>query len=384
MSAASETDIRFMHEAVALAAEGRYSTSPNPAVGCVIVRDGGILARGFHERAGGPHAEAAALAAAAAAGIDVRGATAYVSLEPCNHHGRTGPCAEALVAAGIARVVYAEEDPNPAVAGGGAGRLRAAGIAVEGGVGAAAAAALNRGFIKCMRTGLPRVRVKLAMSLDGAVALASGESQWITGPVARAEVQRLRAEACAVLTGVGTVLADDPSLTVRDARFVMRGRQPLRVVLDSALRTPAASRMLGLAGGTLIFTANEDTQAHARLARTGAEIAVVTRGAGGLDLPAVLAALGARGVNELLVEAGPLLAGQFIEARSFDELVVHLAPKLLGRAARRAFTLASPLELAAALTLETTTVERLGDDVSLTFVPAPHGGHGLPARTEES
>ncbi|MEQ8232584.1 MAG: bifunctional diaminohydroxyphosphoribosylaminopyrimidine deaminase/5-amino-6-(5-phosphoribosylamino)uracil reductase RibD [Gammaproteobacteria bacterium] len=384
MPAASDTDLRFMREAIALAAEGRYSTSPNPAVGCVIVRDGTILARGFHARAGGPHAEAAALAAAAADGVDVRGATAYVSLEPCNHHGRTGPCAEALIAAGIARVVYAEDDPNPAVAGGGAGRLREAGIAVEGGVGAVPAGALNRGFIKRMRSGLPRVRVKLAMSLDGAVALASGESQWITGPTARAEVQRLRAESCAVMTGVGTVLADDPALTVRDERFAMRGRQPLRVILDSTLRTPPTAHLLGLPGGTLIFTATEDAQLHAQLARTGAEVVVVGRGAGGLDLAAVLTALGARGVNELLVEAGPQLAGQVIEARVFDELVVHLAPKLLGREARRAFALASPLALAEALTLETVAVARLGADTALTFVPAVPDGHPFPARTEES
>ena len=371
MDPASDIDLGFMREAIALAAEGRYSTTPNPAVGCVIVRDGRVVGRGFHARAGAPHAEAAALAAAADA--DLRGATAYVSLEPCNHHGRTGPCAEALIAAGIARVVYAEDDPNPRVDGGGAARLRAAGVDVLGGVGAAEAATLNRGFFKRMRTGLPRVRVKLAMSLDGAVALASGESQWITGPEARAEVQRLRAESCAVLTGIGTVLADDPSLNVRDPRFDLRGRQPLRVVLDSALRTPPSARLLAIDGATLVFTASCDAAARARLEQAGAEVVGIAAGAGGLDLAAVLRELGRRGINEALVEAGPLLAGRVIDARACDELVVHVAPKLLGREAQRAFALASPLSLAAALEFDLVTVERLGADVALTLTPAPAG-----------
>ena len=371
MDPASDIDLGFMREAIALAAEGRYSTTPNPAVGCVIVRDGRVVGRGFHARAGAPHAEAAALAAAADA--DLRGATAYVSLEPCNHHGRTGPCAEALIAAGIARVVDAEDDPNPRVDGGGAARLRAAGVDVLGGVGAAEAATLNRGFFKRMRTGLPRVRVKLAMSLDGAVALASGESQWITGPEARAEVQRLRAESCAVLTGIGTVLADDPSLNVRDPRFDLRGRQPLRVVLDSALRMPPSARLLAIDGATLVFTASCDAAARARLEQAGAEVVGIAAGAGGLDLAAVLRELGRRGINEALVEAGPLLAGRVIDARACDELVVHVAPKLLGREAQRAFALASPLSLAAALEFDLVTVERLGADVALTLTPAPAG-----------
>ncbi len=376
MHSASDIDLGFMREAIALAARGRYSTTPNPAVGCVIVRDGRVVARGFHARAGAPHAEAAALAAAAQA--DLRGATAYVSLEPCNHHGRTGPCAEALLAAGIARVVYAEDDPNPQVEGGGAARLRAAGIDVLGGVGAAEAAALNRGFFKRMRTGLPRVRVKLAMSLDGAVALASGESQWITGAEARAEVQRLRAESCAVLTGIGTVLADDPSLNVRDPRFELRGRQPLRVVLDSALRMPPSARMLALDGATLVFTASGDAGARSRLEQAGAEVVAGAAGADGLDLAAVLGELGRRGINDVLVEAGPLLAGKVIDGRWFDELVVHVAPKLLGRDARRAFALASPLSLAAALRLDLVDVERLGADVALTLTPAPAGVDATP------
>ena len=371
MDPASDIDLGFMREAIALAAEGRYSTTPNPAVAHDDAADGRVVGRGFHARAGAPHAEAAALAAAADA--DLRGATAYVSLEPCNHHGRTGPCAEALIAAGIARVVYAEDDPNPRVDGGGAARLRAAGVDVLGGVGAAEAATLNRGFFKRMRTGLPRVRVKLAMSLDGAVALASGESQWITGPEARAEVQRLRAESCAVLTGIGTVLADDPSLNVRDPRFDLRGRQPLRVVLDSALRMPPSARLLAIDGATLVFTASCDAAARARLEQAGAEVVGIAAGAGGLDLAAVLRELGRRGINEALVEAGPLLAGRVIDARACDELVVHVAPKLLGREAQRAFALASPLSLAAALEFDLVTVERLGADVALTLTPAPAG-----------
>jgi len=376
MQSASDIDLGFMREAIALAAEGRYSTTPNPAVGCVIVRDGRVVARGFHARAGAPHAEAAALADATEG--DVRGATAYVSLEPCNHHGRTGPCAEALIEAGIVRVVYAEDDPNPRVAGGGAARLRAAGIDVLGGVGAAEAATLNRGFFKRMRTGLPRVRVKLAMSLDGAVALASGESQWITGPEARAEVQRLRAESCAVLTGIGTVLADDPSLNVRDSRFDLRGRQPLRVVLDSGLRVPPSARLLAIDGATLVFTASRDAAARARLEQAGAEVVVTAAGEGGVDLAAVLLELGQRNINEVLVEAGPLVAGRVIGDRRFDELVVHVAPKLLGREARRAFELVSPLSLAAALELELATVERLGADVALTLTSVPAGAEASP------
>lgn len=371
MKVADDRDGAFLREAIELAGAGRYSTSPNPAVGCVLVRDGEVVARGFHARAGEPHAEVMALAAA---GERARGATAYVSLEPCNHHGRTGPCSEALLAAGIARVVYAADDPNPAVAGGGAVRLRAAGIEVVGGLECERAMALNAGFFKRMRCGRPRVTVKLAMSLDGAMALASGESQWITGPIARAEVQRLRAAAGAVVTGVDTVLVDDPQLNVRDTRFELRGRQPWRVILDSDLRTPPAARLLQVPGPVLVLAADAGGAAADALRAAGAEVRAVARGSGGLDLGAVLDVLAALPVNDVLVEAGPRLAGRVLGAGLADELVVHLAPKLLGRTARRAFDIDSPARLADALALSLVSSARLGDDMALVFAARP-GSH---------
>lgn len=360
------SDLAFMREAVALAAEGRYSTSPNPAVGCVLVRAGEVVARGFHARAGTAHAEVAALTAA---GPAARGATAYVSLEPCNHHGRTGPCTEALIAAGIARVVYACDDPNPRVAGQGAARLRAAGIVVAAGIGAADAGALNRGYFKRMRGARPFVRIKMAMSLDARMALASGESQWITGAVARAEVQRLRAESCAIVTGSGTVLADDPALTVRDPRFNLRGRQPRRIVVDRRLTIPATARLLSLPGETRVLTTCSDAGRVAALEAAGADVECFAEGA--LDPDAVLAHLGALEVNEVLVEAGPTLAAAFLAAGAYDELIVHLAPRILGAGARAAFGLPSPARLADALGFELVSSARLGDDMSLTFASRP-------------
>ncbi|MEX2479294.1 MAG: bifunctional diaminohydroxyphosphoribosylaminopyrimidine deaminase/5-amino-6-(5-phosphoribosylamino)uracil reductase RibD [Gammaproteobacteria bacterium] len=362
MSAA--LDLAFMREALALAARGRHSTSPNPAVGCVLVRDGAVVARGYHERAGAAHAEVRALCAAGAA---ARGATAYVSLEPCNHHGRTGPCTEALIEAGIARVVYACDDPNPQVAGQGAARLRAAGIDVTAGVAAAEAVVLNRGFFKRMRSGRPFVRIKLAMSLDARVALASGESQWITGPAARAEVQRLRAEACAVVTGSATVLADDPALTVRDPAFAMAGRQPRRVIVDRRLRTPPAARLFTLPGETRVLTESDDPERLAPLRASGAVVECFAPGA--LQPDTVLAHLAPLGVNEVLVEAGPTLAGAFLVARACDELVVHLAPKLLGLAARTAFEIQSPTRLSDAFGLDLVSSTPVGDDIALVFTP---------------
>lgn len=365
MAEVDARDRAFLREAIELARAGRYSTSPNPAVGCVLVRDGEVVGRGFHARAGEGHAEVVALAQA---GARARGATAYVSLEPCNHHGRTGPCSEALVAAGVRRVVYGPDDPNPAVDGSGAARLRAAGIEVHGGVEAAAARALNAGFFQRMRSGRPRVVLKIAMSLDGAMALASGESQWITGPAARAAVQGLRAAAGAVVTGIGTVLADDPRLDVRDPAYELRGRQPWRVVLDSHLRTPPTARLFTVAGPCLVVGATAAAGAAADALRAaGAEVRDAPAGAGGLDLGAVLDLLGELPVNDVLVEAGPTLAGRFLAAGLVDELVVHLAPKLLGRTARRAFDLDSPARLADALCLDLVSSTRLGDDMALVF-----------------
>lgn len=357
-------DASFMEQALALARRGRYSTPPNPCVGCVLVRDGAVIATGWHRRAGEAHAEAAALAALPPDGA--RGATAYVTLEPCNHRGRTPPCSDALIEAGVARVVYAAPDPNPAVAGGGAARLADAGVEVSGGLMRAASEALNPGFFHHARHGRPRVRVKLATSLDGAAALADGESRWITGEAARADVQRLRAESGAVVTGIGTVLDDDPSLNVRDPSLETAGRQPLRVVLDSRLRLPPGARLLSLSGETRVFYVRAEGD-RAALEDAGAVTESLPAGDTGVDLGAAIGRLAALGVNDVLVEAGPRLAGAFLASGRVDELVVYVAPKLLGRSSRRAFDLPSPARLADALTLELLDSTRCGDDLRLTL-----------------
>lgn len=360
-----------MARALQLAARGRFHAAPNPHVGCVLVKDGVLIGEGFSQPAGGPHAEIEALRAA---GDDARGATAYVTLEPCNHHGRTGPCSEALIDAGVARVVFALADPHPA-AGGGAARLREAGIAVDSGLLEAEAKALVRGFWLRHRRGWGRVRAKLASSLDGRTAMASGESQWITGPAARADVQRLRAASGAIVCGIGTVLADDCSLTVREAEFAgsvgeaaLNGRQPLRVVLDSELRTPPAARVLR--GGDTLLLHREGLAADATtaVARTdGVTLAALPASpAGGLDLHAMLKLLAAREVNEILVESGPRLAGALLAAGLLDELIVYQAPCLLGSAGRPLVDL--PLErMADKVPLALADQRRVGDDWRLTF-----------------
>lgn len=322
------TDRRHMARALELAQRGLWTTDPNPRVGCVIADGERVIAEGWHERAGLPHAEAMALAAAAG---PVRGATAYVTLEPCCHHGRTPPCADALVAAGIARVVYATRDPNPRVDGGGIARLRAAGVAVQGGVLEPEARELNAGFIARMERGRPWVTVKMAASLDGCTALADGESRWITGDAARQEVQQLRARASALLTGSGTVLRDDPRL---DVRLPGVTRQPLRVVLDSRLRMPPRARIVAPPGRVLVLCAAEDPERAAALRGCGAEIETVAPAPGGIDLVAALAVLAAREVNEVVAECGARLAGALLAARLVDELVLYQAPVLLGQGAR--------------------------------------------------
>ncbi len=366
MNESAGTDDRFMDEALLEARRGRYSVSPNPAVGCVIVRDGRIIGRGFHARPGGPHAEIAALESING---KAAGATAFVTLEPCNHHGRTGPCAKALIEAGIKRVVYANDDINPAVAGGGRACLEAAGLQVLSGVRSAEAWALNAGFFKRASTEMPFVRVKLAMSLDGAVALASGESQWITGSCARSDVQRLRAEACVIVTGAGTVVADDPSLNVRDPALEMRGRVPARAILDSRLRVPEKSRLFTLPGRKLLFCASCAGARAAGLRSQGATVEVVDADARGLNLAAVLRRLAALECNDVLVEAGPTLAGAFLEAQLVDELVLYIAPRLLGLEARRAFRLPSPERLKDAFALDLVDTRRLDEDIALTLRP---------------
>lgn len=353
-------DIRYMSRALQLARKGLYTTDPNPRVGCVLVRDGGIAGEGWHERAGEPHAEIHALHAA---GARARGATAYVTLEPCSHHGRTPPCSEALIEAGVSRVVAAMEDPNPQVAGQGLARLEAAGIATESGVLQSEAEAINPGFIKRMRRSRPWVRCKLAMSLDGRTAMASGESQWITGPAARADVHRLRARSSAIATGAGTVLSDDPSLTARiegiDNAVVL---QPLRVVLDTHLAMPPTAKMLTLPGHTLVLTGNEDNGPRRALESAGAEVVLMPRQEGNIDLPAVLDLLGQREVNEVMLETGAVLAGGMLRAGLIDELIVYMAPHLMGDQARGLFHLPGLDTMADRIALDIQDIRAVGTD----------------------
>jgi diaminohydroxyphosphoribosylaminopyrimidine deaminase/5-amino-6-(5-phosphoribosylamino)uracil reductase len=352
-----------MARALELARLGLATTDPNPRVGCVIIAGERVVGEGWHRRAGEPHAEVFALQAA---GEAARGATAYVTLEPCCHHGRTPPCADALVAAGVGRVVYAMRDPNPRVDGGGAARLLAAGVAVEGGLLEAEALELNRGFASRMTRGRPWVSVKLAASLDGGTALPGGESRWITGEAARADVQRLRARASAVMTGSGTVIADDPRL---DVRLPGTERQPLRVVVDSRLRTPPGARILAPPGQALILCSEADPARAAALREAGAEVLAVGSSAGGVDLAAALAVLAARQVNELLVECGAGLAGALLSAGLVDELLLYLAPTLLGRGARPLAELETPSSLAGRLQFSIVESQDVGGDLLLRLRP---------------
>ena len=353
----TEDDRRHMARALGLAARGLFTTTPNPRVGCVIVRDGRVLGEGFHERAGLAHAEVAALADARASGHDVRGATLYVTLEPCNRHGRTPPCVDAVLAAGIARVVAAAHDPNPAQASG-AQRLREHGVAVEVGLCEREASELNAGFVARMTRGTPWVRSKIAASLDGRTALPGGESRWITGAAARADGHAWRARACAVLTGVGTVLHDDPQLTVRD---VATPRQPLRVIVDRRAETPRTARALA-GGNALIVTAG----AHGGGFGPGVEQVALPDAEGRVDLAAMMRELARRGLNEVHVETGARLNGALLRAGLIDELVVYLAGAVLGDPARGMFDIGAPLaSLAERVELEFTAIDQIGDDVRL-------------------
>lgn len=326
-------DHERLKEALALAESSVGLTEPNPRVGCVIGwPDGRVLGRGATQQAGGPHAEVMALCDAAAQGLDVRGATAWVTLEPCAHQGRTPPCVDALIDAGIACVVAALEDPFPAVAGRGTARLREAGIAVHAAAPELSAASweLNIGFFSRVQRGRPWVRLKSATSLDGRTALPDGRSQWITGAAARADGHAWRHRASAVLTGIGTVLADDPRLDVRDLPGGPASHQPLRVVVDSRWRTPPAARLLDPPGAVLIVAAQPiDHHAQALVARGAALLSLATA-AGTVDLPALLAELARRGVNELHVEAGATLSGALLRAGLVDELLLYVAPSLIG------------------------------------------------------
>ncbi|EXI74343.1 MAG: Riboflavin biosynthesis protein RibD [Candidatus Accumulibacter sp. SK-11] len=332
----SAADHEFMARALRLAERGLLSTTPNPRVGCVIVRDQQVVGEGWHVRAGGQHAEVHALQAA---GDRARGGTVFVTLEPCSHHGRTPPCAETLLAAGVQRVVAAIEDPNPLVAGRGLATLRQAGVNAECGLLADEARELNIGFIARMTRARPWLRLKLAASLDGKTALLNGASQWLTGPAARQDGHRWRARACAILTGIGTVREDDPQLNVRGVAAASGDvRQPLRIVVDSRLETSPDARVL-LGGGTLIVAATGDPARRAALARRGAEILLLPGPGDQVDVEALLAELARRGVNEVHAEAGFTLSGALLRAGLVDELLLYLAPCLVGDAARGMFAL---------------------------------------------
>jgi len=349
-----------MARALELAARGLYTTDPNPRVGCVVVREGRVVGEGWHERAGEPHAEVLALRSA---GPEARGATLYVTLEPCSHTGRTPPCADALIAAGVARVVCASVDPNPRVAGGGIERLRAAGIAVSVGPCAARARELNVGFFARHERGRPWVRLKLAMSLDARTAPAGGGQVWISSEAARADVQTLRARSSAILTGAGTVRTDDPKLNVRLA-YGPWIRQPLRIVLDPMLTCPAGAKIFH-GDGARVF-ALEDAPARAD---AGHPVERVPRAAGGLDLDAVIGRLTELEVNELLLECGPRLAGAFIRSRLVDELVLYVAPKLLGADAAPLLHVSGLGGAHSLPEFEFRDVQRIGPDLRVTLMP---------------
>jgi diaminohydroxyphosphoribosylaminopyrimidine deaminase/5-amino-6-(5-phosphoribosylamino)uracil reductase len=364
-------DTSMMARAVQLARRGRYSAMPNPHVGCVLVREGHVIGEGFTCPAGGNHAEIEALRAAG----DAAGATAYITLEPCSHQGKTGPCADALIQAGVSRVVVALSDPNPQVAGKGLEKLRAAGIEVDCGLLESEARRIIPGFIARMTRGRGRLRAKLAMSLDGRTAMASGASQWITGPAARQDVQRLRAESCAIVTGVGTVLADDCALTVRpgelnlpsEAEELVGARQPLRVVLDSSLQTPLDAKVVDGSAPTLLCH-DEMVAVPATFAVGTNQLLALPRNDRGLNLEMLLEYLAAQQCNEILVESGPRLAGALLQAGLLDELIVYMAPALLGDRARPLLEL--PLDtMADKVQLKLEDVRKIGSDWRFTAIP---------------
>ena len=369
--AITAADFDFMAQVFRLAERGLYTTMPNPRVGCLLVKDGQVLAGGWHERAGDAHAEVNALRAA---GDNARGSTAYVSLEPCSHQGRTGPCSQALVDAGVRRVVYAMEDPNPLVSGRGIELLRNAGIQVDGPVLEDDARALNPGFIRRMERKLPYVRCKMAMSIDGRTAMGSGESKWITGPKARADVQRLRARCCAIISGVGSILQDNASLTVRvdelglpDAEAAA-ARQPLRVILDSQLRIPRNALMFKQSTPILLVHNGQVSEAQLQNWPAFVELIALPAKDGRIDLQALLRELANRQCNEVLVEAGATLSGSFLRRGLLDEIVIYMAPKLLGSNALPLFNL--PLEtMSSALSLKIKDIRALGRDWRITAIP---------------
>jgi len=356
----SATDSQHMQRALRLAERGFYTTTPNPRVGCVLVSSSGdVLAEGWHVRAGEGHAEVNALAAVEDTS-QLSGATAFVTLEPCSHHGQTGPCVDALLAAGIGRVVYGMEDPNPQVAGSGLQKLKDAGVEVEGPLMEESARALNPGFIKRMQNGRPWIRCKMAMSLDGRTAMDSGESKWITGPSARQDVQHWRARSCAIVTGVASVLLDDPLLTVRLPETT---RQPLRVIVDTELRVPETAEIFSQSGRTVVATCNRE-----RASTSALECWLLPEKNGHVDLRALVARLAEEGCNEILLETGATLAGAFVAEALIDELIVYVAAKLMGSNARPLLQL--PINtMGAALDLSIQDVRAVGPDWRITAVP---------------
>lgn len=372
------TDAQYMARAIQLAKQGWYTARPNPRVGCVIVNDGAVVGEGWHHRAGEAHAEVNALAQA---GELSQGATAYVSLEPCSHQGRTPPCTGALITAGIARVVYGLADPH-VIASGGIAQLQTAGITVSGPLLEAEALAVNPGFVKRCKTGLPRVTLKMAASLDGRSAMASGESQWITGPAARRDVQRLRAQSCAIVTGIGTVIRDNPSMTVREAELDLDGsletkaeitaRQPLRVIVDSKFRTTGDLNIVQLPGPVMVATALEKAQIEnicAERKLDTVEVCSLPNPDGKVDLHKLLLALAERECNEVLIEAGAKLAGVFLQQQLVDEIVIYMAAKLMGSdgmpMAALPFT-----TMAEALELNISDIRAVGSDYRITASPS--------------
>ncbi|MGZ4970249.1 MAG: bifunctional diaminohydroxyphosphoribosylaminopyrimidine deaminase/5-amino-6-(5-phosphoribosylamino)uracil reductase RibD [Methylobacter sp.] len=355
-------DAFYMAQAISLAKKGRYTTDPNPRVGCVLVRDDKVIGQGWHVKAGQGHAEVEALKNLP----DAQGATAYVTLEPCSHQGRTPPCSDALIKAGVSRVVAAMQDPNPKVSGSGLEKLKAAGIEVSCGLLKEDALALNRGFIKRMTDNRPFVRSKLAMSLDGRTAMASGESKWITSNEARADVHRLRAESSAILTGINTVLTDDPALNARIGEDVL---QPVRVVLDTHLNMPVNVQMAKLPGRSLILTCAQNQQKQQKLEQAGFEVYQLSCKNGRLDLYAVMAFLAEQQINELLVEAGSVLNGALLAEGLVDEYVIYMAPCILGDQGRGLFNLPGLQKMADKRQLKLRDIRQIGQDLRLTYTP---------------
>ena len=376
MATPERQDRAYMARALQLAERGLYTTDPNPRVGCVLVKDDEIVGEGYHRRAGEPHAERMALAAA---GENARGSTAYVTLEPCSHHGKTPPCSDGLIEAGVSRVVAAMKDPNPLVSGSGLKQLADAGIDVHAGLLEEQARALNPGFIKRMETGLPYVRCKLAMSLDGRTAMAGGESKWITSDASRRDVHRLRARSSAIVTGIGTLLADNPSLNVRLEAADLPGVDdaweiltPLRVVVDSDLKTPADAKLLKLPGDKLIATTVGESVSVDLLMASDAE--VIHFEGDRVPLRELMASLAEREVNEVLIETGATLAGAALEAGIIDELVVYVAPHLMGSDARGLLNLQNIETMEQRIKLKTVDMRQIGPDIRLTFQPAQQSG----------